>query len=227
MELRRKNIIPGDGRGKGMWIAGAAGREVGIRGLAVVAVDEVEAAAVGNAPPEGVLARLPNLVPAHVRNLETGGARLRRIGEGDHVSSQKSEPRRLSLRAFLEEHLLADAQAEERFSARRLLDGFAEPAFPEAAHAIGHRALPRENHAVGAPYGRGVAGNFNLRLRRHMGERLLDGAKVAHSVIDDGDALRHEAAVGKSPRATLWSRESCRRLADRARPPCAAPVQTP
>src|SRR5688572_3953669 len=141
MELRRENVIAGDGGGKGASVVGAAGGEARLRGLAVVTVHEIEARAVGYAPPEGMGTDLPDLVPAHVRHLDAGRPALGRDLEPDDASAQEGQPRRGPLRALLEEHLLADAQSQERLPARGLLDRLPKAALFEAAHAVGHRAL--------------------------------------------------------------------------------------
>src|SRR5689334_9031977 len=92
MELRRENIIAGDRRGKVVRIAGRCGGERGHARLAVEAVHEIEAAAVGDPPPQRVRPRLPDLVPAHVRNLEAGFPR-----KCAHHARQQRETRGVSL----------------------------------------------------------------------------------------------------------------------------------
>src|SRR5476651_4569 len=141
MELRRENVIAGDRRGKGVRIPRRSRCERVFGRLAVVAVHEVEAAAVGDALPQRMRNELPHLVPAHVRNLEP-----RLAIERAHLPLEQCEPGRVALGAALEEHLLADAQAEEGLVARAERDRLAQSALPQRAHAVGHRALPGEHH---------------------------------------------------------------------------------
>jgi hypothetical protein len=123
---------------------------------------------------------LPHLVPPHVRDLEVRGARLGRVGESDDGAVEDRETRRRALGALLEEHLLADAQTQERFSARGLLDRIAQAAFVEAAHAVGHRALPGEDHAVGAANGLRIARDLDGRVGRDVGERFSTERRLPH-----------------------------------------------
>jgi hypothetical protein len=227
MELRGENIIARDGRGKGVGVAGGGGRERRLRGLAVVAVHEVEARAVGDAPPERVRARLPDLVPAHVRNLQARGAPLGREAESDDAARQQPEARRVALFARLEEHLQPDAKPEEGFRCGGLPDRFPQPVLVERAHAVGHCALAGEHHAVGAANGGGIGGDLDLGLGRDVQQRLLHRAQVAHSVVDDGDALRHRREARSGPRALPWWKVWRRPRADRAPPPCAARARKP
>src|SRR5437868_4612356 len=83
----------------------------------------------GDAVPERMRPGLPDLIPPHVRNLVPGSARLGHVGEGDDGAVEHRQPGRIALGAALEEHLLADAQAEEWLSTRRLLDRLAQSAF--------------------------------------------------------------------------------------------------
>ena len=46
-------------------------------------------------------------------------------------------------------------------------DAVAEAALAERAHAVGHRALAREDHPVGAGDGCGVRGDLHTRFRHH------------------------------------------------------------
>src|ERR687895_829095 len=71
VELDGKNIIPGDGTGKGLAIDARScrGRRIARRGI--VTVHEVEPGAIGDAVPKRMRLDLEHLVPAHVRNLES------------------------------------------------------------------------------------------------------------------------------------------------------------
>src|SRR5258706_4053437 len=187
MELRRENIIAGDGGGKVVGrVAGRGRLEPGVGGLAVVAVHEIEAAAVGDALPERVRGALPHLVPSHVRDLHAGPRR-----EPAHLPRQQPQPRGVALGAPLEEHLLADAKPEEGLFAGARDDRLGEPALVQHAHAVGHRPLAREDDAVGPEDRLGIGGDRHLGAGRHVLEGLVHRAQVAHAVVDDGNALGH------------------------------------
>src|SRR5438128_2299613 len=104
MELRRENIIAGDGRDKGIRVARRGSRQRRQRGLAIEAVHEIEASAVGDALPQGMVGELPHLVPPHVRDLES-----LRLGQRTYAARQQGETRCITLVTALEQHLLADA----------------------------------------------------------------------------------------------------------------------
>ena len=57
--------------------------------------------------------------------------------------------RHVAFLAMLEQHLQADADAEKGLAARARNHGGAPTAGVELAHAVGHRALPGEDHALG------------------------------------------------------------------------------
>src|SRR5258706_13349271 len=104
-----------------MRVARPPGGKRVLRRLAVEAVDEIEARAVGDAPPEGMRRHLLDLVPSHVRDLQARGACLGRAGESDDGPREHGEARRVALGAALEEHLLPDAKAEEGLAPPGLL----------------------------------------------------------------------------------------------------------
>ena len=54
-------------------------------------------------------------------------------------------------------------------------------------HAIGHRALSRENDAIGTGHRRGVLRDHDLLAGCDMLECLGNGTQVAHSIVDHGD----------------------------------------
>src|SRR5687768_4887328 len=122
MELDGKNIIPCDGAGKGRAVDRSRGRERRIARRRIVAMHEIEAAAVGNARPKGVWTGLRHFVPADVRDLEPAQ------GEARHAAGQHAETGGIALLAALEEHLQTDADAEKRFGSGRVDDRFARPA---------------------------------------------------------------------------------------------------
>src|SRR5437660_3744690 len=141
VKLDGEDVIPGYGAGKGHTIHATcrAERPIGRRGI--VAVHEVEPAAVADAGPQRVCAFLQHLVPAHVRDLE------RRRREARHAAGEHAERRRIAFLAMLEEHLQAEADAEIGLRGERLEHRIASAARRQVAHALGTRALPRDDDA--------------------------------------------------------------------------------
>src|SRR5262245_14245279 len=86
MELDGKNIIPGDGTGKGYTVDRGRGGQCGIAGRGVIAVHEVEAGAVRDPLPQGVRSCLHHFVPSHVGNLDSRGVKPR------HPARQYAQP---------------------------------------------------------------------------------------------------------------------------------------
>src|SRR5512145_362517 len=177
MELDGKNIIPGDGTGKGRAVHRGRGGEDGISRRGIVTMDKVETCAVGDAGPEGVRTCLHHFVPADVRDLKPGDRKAR------YVPGQDAKAGGISFFAALEQHLQADANTEEWFDSRCLDHGFTHPARAALAHAIGERTLSRHDDTVRAPY------RFRVRSHQHFGlrgdalERLGHRAQIAHAVI--------------------------------------------
>src|SRR5688572_14764089 len=78
VELDGKNIIPCNRAGKGRAVHRSCGGQRRIARRGIVAVHEIEAAAVRNAGPKGMDARLRHLVPADVRDFEAPHLPIRR-----------------------------------------------------------------------------------------------------------------------------------------------------
>src|SRR5712691_2261616 len=111
MELYRENIILCQRAGKGDAVLGGALHQRRLPCLWKVAVDEIEAAIVFDAGPQGVRAFLPHLIPSHVRHLEPTPRRIphRRRGKPAHLPPQQGEPCYVAFLARFEQHLQADA----------------------------------------------------------------------------------------------------------------------
>ena len=108
------------------------------------------------------------------------------------------------------------------------LDRLAQAAVLETAHAVGHRALAREDDPVRAPDRFRVGSDFHRVAGRHVRERLLHRTQVAHAVVHDRDALCHGACDAEArSRGLPWSTARRPRPWDRARRPCAARARTP
>ncbi len=73
--------------------------------------------------------------------------------EARHLARHEPEPRGVAFLAVLEEHLQADADAQEGLAARRFDHRLARAALGELAHAVAHRALSRHHHPVGSEHG--------------------------------------------------------------------------
>jgi hypothetical protein len=93
-----------------------------------------------------------------------------------------------ALVAALEQHLESDADSEKRPAACGVQHSRPQSPRIHLPHALGHRALPRKNHAVCLGDARGIGGHFDARLGRDVLHRLGDRVEIAHSVVDDGDA---------------------------------------
>ena len=113
---------------------------------------------------------------------------------GDN-SHHQCETRNIPFFARLEQHLQADADAEKRLAARGIDDRRPQSAAIQLAHAIGHRALPRKNDALGRRDDCRIAGDDDAALRRDMLERFRYRAKITHAVVDDSDRIHAGDAV--------------------------------
>src|SRR5436190_15425203 len=124
MELRRENVTCGQRRGKAAAVIGFTCTVALIGRTRVVAVNEVEVTGVGDAAPERVRTRLDDLVPAHLRHLEAAAVGLKAAveSEANDFAGDQSQARRstLAFLAMVEQHLHADADAEQRLGCRCL-----------------------------------------------------------------------------------------------------------
>src|SRR6185369_4719314 len=153
---------------------------------------------------EVMRAHLDDLVPAHLRHLVAAAVVLHPAFEaeahdlaGDQAETG-SAAQRIAFLAAVEQHLHANADAEQRLGRRRLADRVLEAGSAQLAHAVGHRALPRQDDALGGGDGLGVGRDDDVerlavprRLARDVGDGLGDRAEVAHAVVDDGDGASH------------------------------------
>src|SRR6267142_1534240 len=212
VELDGKNIIPGHRAGKGPPIHRGGGGKRGIARRGIVAMYEVKPARVRDPGPQRVRPRLRHFVPAHVRNLEA------RQPEAGDLAAKQPQSGGVALLAMLEQHLQADADAEEGPGARRLDHRVARAACGELSHAVGHGPLARHDDPVRRKNFFGGSGDADLRPRRDPLDRLGDRTQVAHPVVDDRD-----------PQATAspWWREPRRPRAGRLPQPCAGRERTP
>ena len=162
-----------------------------------IAVDEIEPGAVGHALPQWVRAALEHAVPAHVRHLVAAAVRClaARQVKAQHFAGNQAEPGRAVGRAALgavrQQHLHADADAEQRLARRRLQHRLQQAGLAQLAHAVAHGPLSRQHHPVGGAHLRRVGGDdgVDARVLRRMNHRLRHRAQVAHAVVDHGHRL--------------------------------------
>ena len=136
---------------------------------------------------------LPHRTPPHVRHLQTlpVGKGHRVVAKTDHAPGEHAEALRGPLLARFEQHLQTETDAEERARRRGLDDDLGQPAFAKSLDAIGHRALTRQHDPAGFPYRIRIRGHDDRPRGRDVDERFRHRSQVAHSVIDDRDALSH------------------------------------
>jgi hypothetical protein len=149
--LQSEDVIPCDDAGKVDAIIGRGGDAACIFGFDEIAVHEIETGTVGDSPPQGVAAFLPDLVPSHVRHLEPHSGRVDHCGrrKAPDTSRQDTEPRDLALLAVLEEHLLTDADAEKGLVAGGIQNCRPQATIVNLAHAVRHRPLAGKDDALG------------------------------------------------------------------------------
>jgi hypothetical protein len=95
----------------------------------------------------------------------------------------------------LEEHLLADTDAEKRFVGCGLEHRRPQTAGVNLAHAVGHRPLAGKDHAFGSADHRRISRDEHFTPIGDTYQRLPDRAQVSHAVIDDDD---RSPACGRS-----------------------------
>src|SRR5580765_633228 len=97
-----------------------------------------------------MLSYAPHRAPAHVRDLEALAVRAAHcsIAKADDVACEHAQAGSGPFLAVLEEHLQAEADAQEGPVARRGEHDLAQTAVVHAADAIGHGALTRQHDAL-------------------------------------------------------------------------------
>jgi non-ribosomal peptide synthetase component F len=108
-----------------------------------------------------------DLVPAHVRHLQAAavGRHHPLVRESGARTPAARRGRHVALLARFEQHLQADADAEEGLVLRRRDDRRAQPARIQLAHAVGHGALAGHHDTVG----RGDGGRVEVTSTRACG----------------------------------------------------------
>src|SRR5690606_13868735 len=192
MELDGKNIIPPHCTGKPRAVGGFGGPQGIVRRHDVVTMHEIEALAVVDTGPQRVSrVELRHFVPAHVRHLQMpaiGGLHAGRVGKAHDPARQDAQARHIALLAALEEHLLADADTQEGLAGGSRHDCITHATRFQLAHAVRHRALAGKHYPIGSRDLARIRRDDNPAAGRNVLDGLFDRAKVAHAVIDDGNA---------------------------------------
>ena len=177
----------------------------------MVAVHEIEAAAVVDALPQRMRAALAHLVPPHVRHLERSPAAY------DHRASSKAHDASAAAAAGRgcrpprSSRTASAARCRCRGTAgSRGLDHRPRAGRSRRASRMqsGIALWPGQHDAVGAADRRRVAVTTIVALGRDVRERLRHRAQVAHSVVDDGDC--HLAIDRRRTAARAGRRRSVR-----------------
>ena len=155
MELGRENVIARQRRGKAAAVLGFARAVARVRRAGVEAVHEIEVAAVGHARPERVRPGLEDLVPAHLRHLEAAAVGLQAAVEAEahDLAGDQAERRRpvagrpSSLRSS--SICMPTQTPSSGLVGRRLEHRLLQARLAQLAHAVGHRALARQDDALG------------------------------------------------------------------------------
>ena len=173
VELHGEQIALRHGAGKRERIDAVAGDQSAIARHRIVAVHEVEAAACGNALPQRVRQRLVHFVPSHVRHLELLAVGIEHAVRQESAltrPSKQTEPGHIALLAHVEQHLQADADAQERLAARRSSTAGRNPRASSSRMQSGIAPWPGKHHA---PRGTHFAGSLRHR-HAQTGRDVLD-----------------------------------------------------
>src|SRR3990172_2731774 len=114
VELRRRERPARDGRGEAHAVLRPPDDDRIVFGVGVVAVDEVEVAAVRDAFEDRMVLHLVDAVPAHVRDLERGATAVRRWQTAHAAGHDIEAGVPAALLAHREQRLEAHAHAQER-----------------------------------------------------------------------------------------------------------------
>src|SRR5215475_1350489 len=116
MELHGKDISACNRASKRRWIGDRCGSRARVVGHRIVAVREVKARLILDAMPERMLSHAVHGTPPHVRHLEPVAVRTvhRSVAEAHDVACEHAQAGSGSFLAVFEEHLQAEADAQER-----------------------------------------------------------------------------------------------------------------
>ena len=132
-----------------------------------------------------------HLVPTHVRHLERACRARRAAGRAGSAAPrprEDAEAGRVALLAPFEQHLHADADAEERLLPRARHDRRAQAARSISRMQSGIAPWPgKTTRSAPSRLASGIARDHHRAARRDVLDRLRHRAQVAHAVVDDGD----------------------------------------
>ncbi len=179
MELHADHVVaPGDGREIAAVVGGRDHHVV--RSVAEIGVHEIDVAPVLEAVEQRV--RPPSLqpIPSHVRHRQVAV-------ETAHATGEQAQALMAAvLFALLEQHLHADADAQERRApGRGLAQHGHEVALPDLVHGRAEGAVAGQDQRLRLAQLLGISGEQGGRAR--VPKALGDAAQVAEAVVDDRD----------------------------------------
>src|SRR6185437_7654204 len=157
--------------------------------LDAVGMDEVKVGTIGNAVEHRVLAQAVDVVPAHMRNLETWPTNQSAHAAGDHIKTGM----RAAFFGDGHQRLQAHADAEKRPTGGDIVaDWLDQTALTQIAHRIGGRAHTGHDQRVG---GVDVLGSMrHERLCAGLLDRASYARQIARTVVHDDNAHRCTSA---------------------------------
>ena len=144
-----------------------------------VGVDKIHVRLRGQTAPERMRTQI-ELVPADLGHFQS------RCGEAFYPARKKAKPPYPGrFLAFVEEHLIAHADSQERFvRGQPLRDGVPQATRLQAAHAIAKGADSRQHHGIRFRQSRRIADQFHVGI--FTPERIDDTVDITGAVIDQG-----------------------------------------
>ena len=186
MKLERRDIVLGHCGAETRTVLGAAQAVLGVFELREVAVHEVEPGLIRHALPQRVRAILLHLVPAHVRHFQAlafAGGGVLETGHGARDQAQRVDA--VVLVAAIQQHLHAQADAQQRLVLRGLDHHLVQLQSPQLIHAAAHAAHAGQHQAVTLEqFFRVIADLHPVRITDSL-QRFGQRVQVAHAVIND------------------------------------------
>jgi 4-amino-4-deoxy-L-arabinose transferase-like glycosyltransferase len=187
MELCRKSSAAPHGRDERCRIVSLRSDDAGVARHGVIGVNEVDRAAIGKAGQRRSGALNAQLVPAHVRHLET-----RQLGEAYHVAGEEVEAAILAvLEAPCEQQLQSEADAEERLVLAKVGENrLHEPGLVQSGDGVAESTDAGQDKLIRLGDMIGIASDDGCVADRL--KRLLHAAEIGHAVVDDDDRFHDE-----------------------------------
>src|SRR5277367_2029557 len=183
VELSGDDVVARNRGGERQAVVARANRERRIVGNRIVRIDEIEVRVVGHAGEDSMGARLAHAVPSDLRNLERTAVERARI-TGD-AAGDDAEAFGGVLFTAIEQHLDADADAEERLAGAGdvVAQHVDESERAQIFHGGAGGADAGEDDAIGGGDALGAIGYFGLMTEKF--ERALNAGQVAGFVVND------------------------------------------